>query len=507
MAFKEGNRYQSTLFPASIEDYVGEDDPVRFYDAFIESLDAEELGLSYDRKQVGNSRYCPMTMLKILVYAYSYGWRSSRKIERALHHNVSFMWLSGGLTPDDRTISEFRRHHLDVFRKVLRESALVCMKLKLVRGYEFFVDGTNIRGNSSINKSYRQKHLERLISTIDSRIDELLKECEHEDGQGSGSLVSMGEALNNERALRGKIEEALEELKTQKADRRGMKPSELERVCINMTDKDAVNMRSRQGSHSGYNVQSTVDGEEGLIVYVEARSRANDCGALGKQVDEASKVCGQKPKYVCADAGYSSAQEMNDVAKQDIGVVVPSKEQVRVEKQQRKGLPVEDTTAFDISSFTYDEAGDFYLCSKSHKLNKYYDNKKNQTHVYKIESASLCGACEHFGKCTSSKKTGKTLRRSFYAKTQENAQLLYASEQGQEIYKKRKYIAERPFGHIKRNLNGGHFLLRGIQGANVEANLFASSYNLVRMMNLLGGVKKAIMAIKNIQNNELLAAT
>lgn len=108
MAYRYGNRHQMTLLPKSIEDYVGADDPVRVYDAFIDAVDLEKVGIQTDPRKVGNAEYDPKAMLKLFVYGCSYGWKSSRKLERATHHNVSFMWLMGGLTPDHKTISEFR---------------------------------------------------------------------------------------------------------------------------------------------------------------------------------------------------------------------------------------------------------------------------------------------------------------------------------------------------------------------------------------------------------------
>lgn len=111
MAYRYGNREQLGLFPQSIEDYVSKEDPVRVYDAFVESVDFGQLGIEIDEHQVGNSEYDPKAMLKLLVYGYSYGLKGSRKLERACHHNMSFMWLMGGLKPDHKTIAEFRRGH------------------------------------------------------------------------------------------------------------------------------------------------------------------------------------------------------------------------------------------------------------------------------------------------------------------------------------------------------------------------------------------------------------
>ena len=145
MAYRIGNREQVMLLPPTIEDYVGEDDPVRAYDAFVEALNLEQLGIENEEVKVGNSAYDPKTMLKILVYGYSYGWRSSRKLERALHHNLSFIWLTGGMKPDHKTIAKFRRDNLAALKKVLRQCVRLCIDLKLIEGNTLFIDGSKIR--------------------------------------------------------------------------------------------------------------------------------------------------------------------------------------------------------------------------------------------------------------------------------------------------------------------------------------------------------------------------
>ncbi len=117
MAYRYGNRHQIELFPQTIEEYVDSDDPVRVYDAFVETLNCNELGLVLDAHKVGCPEYHPTAMLKLLLYGYSYGFRSSRKLERATYHNVSFIWLVGGLKPDHKTIAEFRRRNKAVLKR------------------------------------------------------------------------------------------------------------------------------------------------------------------------------------------------------------------------------------------------------------------------------------------------------------------------------------------------------------------------------------------------------
>src|SRR4249920_809809 len=167
MAYRYGNRDQLGLLPPSIEEYVGEEDAVRAYDAFVESVDFLELGIELDEGQVGNSEYDPRAMLKLLVYGYSYGLKGSRKLERACHHNVSFMWLMGGLKPDHKTIAEFRRQHKKALKQVLKQCVRLCVKLDLIAGNVLFVDGSKIRANAARAKTYDRLRYEKMMTELD----------------------------------------------------------------------------------------------------------------------------------------------------------------------------------------------------------------------------------------------------------------------------------------------------------------------------------------------------
>src|SRR5688572_23773311 len=215
MAYRYGDRDQFGLFPSSIEEYVSKEDPVRVYDAFVESVDFAELGIELDEHQVGNSEYDPKAMLKLLVYGYSYGLKGSRRLERACHHNVSFIWLMGGLKPDHKTIAEFRRGHKKALKRVLKQCVRLCVKLDLIAGNVLFVDGTKIRANAARGKTHDRAHYEKMIAELDSRIEKLLEECERIDQQeeGLGSSVAVDKELAQAEGLKKKIQDALKELK------------------------------------------------------------------------------------------------------------------------------------------------------------------------------------------------------------------------------------------------------------------------------------------------------
>jgi transposase len=264
MAYRHGDRDQMQLLPPSIEEYVGPGDPVRAYDAFVESLDLDELGIIWDEHRVGNSEYNPKAMIKLVVYGYSYGLRSSRKLARILglekkatYHNLSFIWLMGGLKPDHKTIARFRKDNRDILKNILKQCVRLCIKLDLIEGNTLFVDGSKIRANASIHNTWTPDKCERYLKEVDQHIESILSECDRidEQEQEHPSLVKLKEELRDKEHLKSRVQDILKELKEQ------------ERESINTTDPDCVKVKGRQGIHAGYNGQIVVDEKHGLIVH------------------------------------------------------------------------------------------------------------------------------------------------------------------------------------------------------------------------------------------------
>src|SRR4030042_857132 len=390
MAYRYGDRFQLGLFPPSIEDYVATNDPVRAYDAFIEALDFNTLGIEIDPKQVGNSEYDPKAMLKLFVYGYSYGTKTSRKLEREIHHNLSFIWLMGGLKPDHKTIAEFRRKNKRALKNVLRQCARMCLKLDLIAGNVLFVDGTKIRANASRGETHDRAYYEQHLSEIDSRIEQLVEECEKidETEEGQKSWVEMDHELIQKKELKERVQEALKTLK------------EAGRKELNFTDPDCALMHSVQGSHASYNVQSVVDNKHGLIVHAEAVSETSDLNQFARQMDQANDVLEKPCEVACADAGYADTQELQKIDAKGIKVVVPS---------QRQALH-EEEKAFSKSHFRYDQEQDGYWCPEGHRLSYVGTDKDSGKRHYQITHKKICQGCVHYGECTEAKKGRKIIR-------------------------------------------------------------------------------------------------
>lgn len=454
-----------TFLPPSIEQYVPDDAPVRAYDAFVEVLEIDKLGIINDPDRVGNPSYDPRAMLKLLVYGYSYGVRSSRKLERETHYNLSFIWLMGGLKPDHKTIAEFRRNNKDALKRVLKQCARLCMKLDLIAGNTLFVDGTKIRANASIKNTWDKKKCKKVLKKTDKRIDEILSECESVDKaeESHASLVAMNKELKDRKALKKKVEDVMGELE------------ESGEKSLNTVDPECTRINSVQGSHAGYNVQAVADEKHGLVVSSDAVSENNDLNQFAVQIDKANETLEKKCDAACADSGYATTDELKKVADREIKVVVPSQRQA-ADREVKE---------FDKVNFRYDRENDCYVCPEGRTLEFRYENRGTRSKVYIITSKLLCLECRNFGKCTTS-KYGRKVSRLINEELRESLEAEYLKADSQAIYRLRKEKVELPFGHIKRNLGVGSFLMRGLEGAKAETSLLFTCFNMVRMITILG---------------------
>ena len=465
MALRLGNREQMQFLPPSIEQYVAEDAPVRVYDTFVDALDLAELGINVDPQKEGNPCYDPRSMLKLLIYGYSYGVRSSRKLEREIHYNLSFIWLMGGLKPDFKTIAEFRRKNKAALKMALRQCVRLCVKLDLIAGNILFVDGSKIRGNASIKNTWTEKKGRQIIEKADNRIEETLREAEALDAmeEGEPSLVTLPTQFEEPRRTKYKVEQILDELKQS-----GKKN-------LNTVDKECTTINSIQGTGAGYTAEVVVDDKYGLIVNADAVSVNNDLGQFSVQMEQAQEVLNKPPQVGVGDSGFGDTKDLSKVDKQGIQVIVPSQ---RIASEKKIG-------EFDKRNFGYNREGDYYLCPQGKVLRHSRLLRQDEAREYAIEDKKTCLECSRYGICTRS-KTGRKVMRLLEEDLRERLEWEYALSENQAIYKRRKEKVELVFGHFKRNLGVRSFLLRGVAGARAEISLLSICFNIRRMISLLG---------------------
>lgn len=183
MSYVKGeDRQQILLFADSIDSYVENDNPVRGIDAFVNSLDMDQLGFSRASiSNIGRPPYNPADLLKLYIYGYLNGIRSSRKLERESGRNIELMWLMHNLKPDFKTIADFRRDNKEPIRNVFLQFNALCKDWELFGGTLIAVDGTKMRANNSRRNNFSPKKIKRQIEYIDQQINEYLKAMDEVD--------------------------------------------------------------------------------------------------------------------------------------------------------------------------------------------------------------------------------------------------------------------------------------------------------------------------------------
>src|SRR5213593_3333164 len=292
------DRRQAIAFPAHLDDYVGEDNPTRFLDAFVEALDLADLG--FDRaepKDMGRPAYHPGLLLRLYLYGYLNNIRSSRKLEREAKRNVELMWLMEMLTPDHKTIADFRKDNLEPIKKTCRQFTRLCKKMGLFGGELVAVDGSKFKADNSRERNYTKKKLENLIRLADQRIDEYLAqldEADREEADSETNRVSVQELKEKIEALKKRREQHKQ--RQEKLEKSGEKQ-------ISETDPDARLMKTREGSAVCYNVQIAVDSLHKLIGAHEVTNAGSDRGQLANIATQAKQTLEVDSLEATADMG------------------------------------------------------------------------------------------------------------------------------------------------------------------------------------------------------------
>lgn len=296
------DRSQKTFLPDCIEDYVGENNPVRVIDAFVNNLDMESLEFKRATANVtGRPPYDPRDLLKLYIYGYFNKIRSSRKLMQESTRNVEVMFLIGKLVPDFRTISDFRKDNPKAIKNVFKAFVKLCIKLNLYKRELIAIDGSKFRAQNSKDNCYNEVVLQKKIANIEKHIDEYLKYIDESDKKEA----KLEEATSHE------IREAIKVLSNRKNKYMGyleeLKQSGESQLLT--TDSDARRMHSKDGFHCSYNVQTAVDGESHLIAEYEVINKT-DVGHLKQVSDKAKEILEVNTIEVLADRGYDSGSDI-----------------------------------------------------------------------------------------------------------------------------------------------------------------------------------------------------
>ena len=293
------SRNQLTLFPEALDDYISQENPVRFIDAHVDALDLHQLGFRHATlHETGHPPYHPADLLKLYLYGYLNRVRSSRQLEREAHRNVEVMWLLRRLTPDFKTIADFRRDNRQAIRNVSREFTLFCRKLDLFSGDLVAIDGSKFKAVNRRDRNFTKKQLKHLIQKLDEDIDRYLDEMDQADADEPEEKELTAEEL----------QEKIEQMKRRRAEAEEFqkKIHESGDTQISLTDPDSRMMAVSGGRRTdvAYNVQVSVDPKHKLIVDHEVTNAVTDRDLLSTMAKRAKDLLGVDDLEALADMGY-----------------------------------------------------------------------------------------------------------------------------------------------------------------------------------------------------------
>lgn len=472
MGYIEGEDLnQMVMFPEALNDYISEENPVRFIAAFVESLDLEELG--FERavpNERGRNPYHPGMLLSLYIYGYLNRIRSSRKLERETQRNIELMWLMRRLTPDHKTIANFRKNNLKAITRTCRQFKELCKELGLFGGELIVVDGSKFRAVNSKERSFNAARLERAQKRVTQEIEEYLRELDEGDKEEEGIEQPTAEELK----------EKIEKLKQRQAKYKemGKELSESKDGQISLTDPDSRLMKGRQGTHAGYNAQIAVDSKHKLIVAEDVCGARSDRGQLTNIAKQAKEVLGVDSLEVVTDMGYYDCEDVKRCEEESITPYV-SKPAV----SRKKGLFIKE-------DFKYEAQKDVYVCPNGEELKYATHGKERKRGMKYYQNREACSGCPLKSNCT--RAAYRRIKRLKHEAVMDAMALRVRGHP--EKMKLRKKVVEHPFGTIKREMDQDYFLLKSTKKVRTELSLTTLAYNIKRVMNIVG-VSKMIEAL------------
>jgi len=471
------DRGQMTLFPDRLEDWIGEDNPIRVVDLFVDEIDLAELGFGrMAPASTGRPGYHPSVLLKLFIYGYLNRVPSSRALEREAGRNVEVMWLTGRLAPDHKTIADFRRDNGPAIRKTCAQFVELCRRIGVLKGECIAIDGSKFKAVNNRDKNFTKGKIASRIAHLEASIDRYLKEMvridRHEEGE------ARAEKIANLAQRTGRIRQEIQRL--QDMDRALKEAPDSQ---ISLTDPDARSMATsaRGSGFVGYNAQAAVDTETHLIATHNVINDGHDREQLSPMAKGAKEVLKRDEMHAVADKGYFSSREILACHEDGITTTLPRPE---TSGNRKKGMYVK-------ADFAYDADADVYRCPAGETLTYRYTTEEAGL-VVRRYWASVCQACPLKTRCT----TGKERRITRWQHEHLVDEMHDRMSHDPALMGLRRSTVEHPFGTIKAWMGATHFRMRRLGNVRTEMAFHVLAYNIKRLIALIGvrGLLAAIPA-------------
>ena len=456
-----------------LDELLSQDHPARFVAEFVDALNKEdwsELGVDIEGDSMGAPAYHPRALLSVWLYGFMTGVRSCRKLEVACRDQIPYLWLTGWQHPDHNTLWRFYKGHRQSMRRLFERTVQTAVVMELVDLAVQAVDGTKVASNASVNSSYDQEGLRRLLDRLENAIADL--EAQNESGE-EAAIASQPEELADKEVLREQVRQAMADLASQKRHSR-----------INLTDPEARVMKGRHGGIvAGYNAQAMVSAtktEEGtsgmLVTAVDVVDEANDNALLTPMMEQAEDTTGTKSQMTLADAGYFAASHLAECDRRGQQVVVSEARQRFLKDPYHK------------DRFTYDEHSYSFKCPQGQTLTFVRIQHVNGVPLRLYRAAgAICQACPALRACTKAKEIGRSLAIGPHDEVLRRHRAWMSTAAAKEAQRLRKQLVEPVFGIIKEQQGARRFLLRGLSNVTAEWTLLVTAFNLRTLWRVWSG--------------------
>lgn len=460
------SRYQMRI--SSLEDTISQDNQVRFIDAFVLFLDLSKLDFEVKTlKKEGRPSYDTKAFLKIYLYGYLNGIRSSRKLEKECFRNIEMQWLLEDIRPNYHSISDFRKDNPLALKNLFKLFVSFLKDADLIAGETIAIDGTKSRAHNSKKANFNQKKIDKHLAYIEAKSQEYLDALEENDTKvNSSEMKNIQQKI--ERLQQNKIRYELLEEKLKASG----EPQ------ISTTDSDARALLVQgQVVEISFNMQAAVDAKHNLVVATHTINK-NDRSALSAIAIEVKENLAIETYTALVDKGYHNGKQIEICKKANITTIVAQPEQGKNKERIVEG--------YLISKFQYEQTTDTYTCPQGETLKTtghWHKKTDSDSYEFKRYRTPKCKECPVKHLCTS-RVAGRDIDRSQYADAvEENNKRYHANAQ---LYRKRQEINEHIFGTIKRQWGYNHTNLTGLEKVNGEHSLIMLVYNIKRSINILG---------------------
>jgi transposase len=511
--FKPYEQHQQRLLPLDLGDLIPEGHLVRVVDELVESLDLTALTSCYPGG--GAPAYDPRMMLKVVIYAYTTGVYSSRKISDATASDIRFMWLTGCVRLDHMTINRFRTERLrGCFEGVFAQTVQFLADAGLVTLDEYFLDGTKLEANANKYTFVWKKAVVRNRDKLRVNVARLLDEADAADGEDGTMFPDLPETAEitsedirraahaiserlREKSERGErdrpLERAARKIERDMLPRMERYEADLadmgDRNSLSKTDRDATFMRMKEDHmlngqlKAGYNVQNGTENQ--FVLHCTVHQRPGDTACMLPHLESFRETYGRLPAAVCADAGYGSEQNYEALEAEGVTAYV---KYGMFHKEQKRSWKADPSKT---SNWTYDADADEWTCGAGRTLSRVATRRRRSDLGYEtvlgVYECADCSGCEHVSRCI--RTEGAAFRRfevsAKLVRYKKRAAELLTSEEGREMRKRRATDVETVFGDLKRNWNFRRFTLRGLEKVAHEWRLLMMGHNVRKLARAL----------------------